>query len=280
LKLMENIMQHMKGDVDGFIDVYLRLVMLRWEKAERSDTKVLLANMIANSLWYNPVLTIYHLKQQGAYEIAFSKWFEMIDTNREDGKMKYFLKQSDKKICVLGLGSLLALPDDQFPPENRPSQILGAIMKILFNVQRQQDEAQDSSEDEDYDPDDESGDEEIEEDQDDESAVESNASSAYKKLLESETRKLLMGYQGSDSDDYCESDMSSDDDEAPIYVMDPFVAFCEMLEYLESTNSARLQSMLAEIDDQGRNTLHQMMEMGRQKKAEALKNAAQLNGNQ
>lgn len=272
LKLMETVMQHLKGDVDAFISPYILLVMQKWKTAERSDTKVLLANVIANAFWYNPSLAVHILQQHGAFKEAISKWFEMIYTDKDDGKMKFFLKHSDKKIGILALVSLLTIPDEQYPTELRPTQVLGGVMKLLSAIRRQEEATKDTSEDEDYDPDEDSDVEAVEvEEEDDESGVESlsNASSAYNKLLEKETRKLLLGYQGSDSDDYCESDMSSDDEDAPIFTLDPYVAFADMLSYLESAHGGRLQGMLAEMDDAGRTSLHAMHDYGRQKKANA-----------
>ena len=283
LKLMETALQHLKTDIDAFVGPYLHLTLQKWRTAERSDTRVLLVNVVANALWYNPAIAVTFLRQQGALMEVFSKWFEMIYTDKENGRMKYFLKHSDKKIGILGLISLLAVPDDQFPNELQPGQILGGVMKLLAAIRRQEEETRDTSDDEDYDPDEDSegelGDAD-EEEEDDESAVESSSGSAYNKLLEKETRKLLMGYQGSDSDDYCETDMSSDDEDAPIYTVDPYVTFSEMLEYLETTHGNRLQGMVTGMNEGDRQALHQMMDYGRQKKAEAANGITQhLNGN-
>jgi len=283
LKLMERVMQHLKGEIDTFITPYIQLVLQKWKTAERHDTRVLLVNVIANGLWYNASLTVHILKQQNVLQEVFSKWFDMIYTDKDNGKMKYFLKHSDKKIGILGLSSLLAAPDDQYPTELRPSQLLGGVMKLLSAIRRQEEE-QDSSEDEEYDPDEEDDDEAegAENDNDEESGEESvsNASSAYAKLLEKETKKLLLGYQGSDSDDYCESDMSSDDEDAPIFTIDPYITFMEMLAYLESMHGDRLQGMLAEMDVAGRNTLHAMSEYGKQRQAEAASQVPPVNGHQ
>jgi len=274
LKLMEKAMQHLKGDIDQFIGPYIQLTMQKWKEAERSDTKVLLINVISNSLWYNASMTVHILRQQGCLQPVFETWFSMIYTDKANGKMKYFLKHSDKKIGILGLGSLLTLPDDQFPPDGSPTKVLAAVMHLLAAIKRQEEDEYEE-EDEDDVPDDEEDESESDEGGEDTDKALSNTSSAYNKLLEKQTRQLLLGYQGSDSDDYNESDMSSDDEDAPIYTVDPYVTFADLLGYLETVQTTRLQSILSEMDNDRRNVLHTMVEFGKQKK---LGNGIALNG--
>lgn len=274
LKLIAVALQNLKGMIDGFLSPYLHLTFQKMKSAERSDTKVLIFNVLANAMWYNASLTVHLLVQEGVLQEVMSAWLEMIYSKKENGKMKYFLKMSDKKIGVLGLGSLLTVPDEQFPGHLRPTQVLGGIMTLLDGAKRQEEEAQDETSDDEYDLDAEDSDQE-EDDDDEASGVESlsNGSSSYNKLLEKETKKMLLGYQGSDSDDYCESDLSSDDEDAPIYGLDPYAAFSDMLDYMETANAARLQSALAEMDDQSKGALMAMMEYGKQKKMEAANGA-------
>eukprot|EP00210_Caulerpa_lentillifera_P002538 g2435.t1 len=282
LKLIEVALQNLKGTIDGFLAPYLHLTIQKMKTAERSDTKVLVFNVLANSMWYNASLTLHILTQEGVLQEAMTTWLEMIYLKKEDGKMKYFLKMSDKKIGVLGLGSLLTVPDEQFPGQLRPTQVLGGVMTLLDGAKRQEEAVKENTSGDEYDPEGDSDlEEEDDDDDDEESGVESlsNTSSSYNKLLEKETRKLLLGYQGSDSDDYCETDLSSDDEDAPIYGLDPYAAFSDMLDYMETANTSRLQSALAEMDDQSKGALMAMMEYGKQKKMEAANGALnQVNG--
>ncbi len=59
-------------------------------------------------------------------------------------KPAHFRQQQDKKVCVLGLASILAVPDAALPPEVASGlpQLLAGIMKLLMDLKAQQDEAE------------------------------------------------------------------------------------------------------------------------------------------
>lgn len=82
--------------------------------------------------------------------------------------------------------------------------------------------------------------EEDEDDEDDEiiddKIIETDSgtsSSTYKKLIEKKVKSIFGTFGDSDSDDYCYSDVSSDDEDAPIYNINIFDSFFQSINYLE-----------------------------------------------
>jgi hypothetical protein len=101
---------------------------------------------IANALYYNPLLTLDTLNKLGVAAVIFNHWFAMLQQVKKSGAranfkryaclcfkdlfcrlhityykrrfMYYFTcREHDKKVCCLGLTSLIGLPADKIPAD-------------------------------------------------------------------------------------------------------------------------------------------------------------------
>ncbi|XP_070014645.1 importin beta-like SAD2 [Nicotiana sylvestris] len=72
---------------------------------------------IAVTLYYNGSMTLNILQKLGVATEIFNLWFEMLGQTKKSGVRVNFKRGHDKKVCCLGLLSLLSLPADQLPEE-------------------------------------------------------------------------------------------------------------------------------------------------------------------
>lgn len=112
---------------------------------------------IANALYYNPALTLETLNKLGVAADIFNHWFTMLQQVKKSGArvnfkrygclfcMVIFLyvhlinsvllccficREHDKKVCCLGLTSLIGLPADKIPAEAL-DRIFKATLELL-----------------------------------------------------------------------------------------------------------------------------------------------------
>ncbi|KAL0673798.1 hypothetical protein Bca4012_001779 [Brassica carinata] len=135
-KLIEVVFQNCKGHVDHWVEPYLRLTIDRLQRAETSYLKSLLVQVVANMLYYNPSLTFGVLHNTGLTSIVFDLWFLMLQQKKKSGLPANFKREHDKKVCCLGLTSLLALPGGQFPDEAM-QRVFRATLDLLVAYKNQ-----------------------------------------------------------------------------------------------------------------------------------------------
>lgn len=78
---------------------------------------VCILKQIADALYYNALLTLVILQKLGVATEIFNLWFQMLQQTKKNGVRVYFKRINDKKICCLGLTSLLSLSANQLPGE-------------------------------------------------------------------------------------------------------------------------------------------------------------------
>uniref|UniRef100_A0A0A0LQB3 Importin N-terminal domain-containing protein n=1 Tax=Cucumis sativus TaxID=3659 RepID=A0A0A0LQB3_CUCSA len=110
-KLIQVVFQNCKGQVDQWIEPYLRITIDRLQRTEKSYLKCLLMQVISDALYYNASLSLNILQKLGVAADVFNLW------------------EQDKKVCCLGLTSLLALPADQLPGE-----ALGRVFRATLDL--------------------------------------------------------------------------------------------------------------------------------------------------
>ncbi|CAH2059895.1 unnamed protein product [Thlaspi arvense] len=135
-KLIEVVFQNCKGQVDQWVEPYLRLTIDRLQRAESSYLKSLLVQVVANMLYYNPSLTLSVLHNTGLASKVFDLWFQMLQQKKKGGQPANFKREHDKKVCCLGLTSLLALPGGQFPDEAL-QRVFRATLDLLVAYKNQ-----------------------------------------------------------------------------------------------------------------------------------------------
>ncbi|KAJ1435471.1 Importin-beta, N-terminal domain [Sesbania bispinosa] len=128
-KLIEVVFQNCRGQVDHWVDPYLRITVERLHRTEKSYLKCLFMQVIADALYYNAALTLSILQKLGVASEIFHLWFHLLQQVKKSGVRANFKREHEKKVCCLGLTSLLALPADQLPGE-----ALGRVFRATLDL--------------------------------------------------------------------------------------------------------------------------------------------------
>ncbi|RZC63360.1 hypothetical protein C5167_025097 [Papaver somniferum] len=164
-KLIEVVFQNCKGQVDHWVEPYLTITLERLRRTEKPYLKCLLMKVIADALYYNAPLTLSVLHKLGVATEVFNLWFQMLQEVKKSGMKANFKREHDKKVCCLGLTSLLALPGDQLPVEAF-ARVFTATLDLLVAYKDQVAEA--AKEEENADDDDMEGGFQTDDDEEDE----------------------------------------------------------------------------------------------------------------
>ncbi|BAT93510.1 Importin beta-like [Vigna angularis] len=248
-KLVEVIFLNCKGQVDQWVEPYLRVTVERLQRTENSHLKCLLMQVIADALYYNAALTLGILQKLGVASEIFNLWFNMLQGVKKNGMRANFKREHDKKVCCLGLTSLLALPAGQLPGDAL-GQVLRAILDLLVAYKDQvaeaakEEEAEDDDDMDDFQTDDEDEDgngSEKEMGIDAEDGDEAD-SSKFRKLAE-QTKTFRPNDEDEDDDD--SDDDFTDDEElhSPIDDVDPFVFFVDTMKVMQSSDPLGFQNL-------------------------------------
>ncbi|XP_013630296.1 PREDICTED: importin beta-like SAD2 isoform X1 [Brassica oleracea var. oleracea] len=247
-KLIEVVFQNCKGHVDHWVEPYLRLTIDRLQRAETSYLKSLLVQVVANMLYYNPSLTFGVLHNTGLASIVFDLWFLMLQQKKKSGLPANFKREHDKKVCCLGLTSLLALPGGQFPDEAM-QRVFRATLDLLVAYKNQLAEAAKVTE-VDYEDemnglesnDDESDGEMGMDDTEDGDEAESMK---LQKLAAQAKSFRYVDEDDDDSDDDCNDD---DEFQSPIDEVDAFVFFVDAIRAMQASDAQRFQNLNQSLD--------------------------------
>ncbi|PKA61740.1 Exportin-2 [Apostasia shenzhenica] len=252
-KLILVVFQNCKGQVDHWVEPYLRITMERLQRTEKSSLRCLLIEVIAGVLFYNASLIVGILQKLGVASEIFNLWFQMLQEVKKSGSRANFKREYDKKVCCLGLISLLKLAENQLPAEAL-TRVFSATLELLVSYKDQLAEAKEAdvedddmdgfqtNEDEDTESDNEMGGDDDEEEEDGD---------------EADSRKLqklaaqAKGLQREDEDDdYDSEDDYSDDEEmqSPIDEVDPFIFFVETVTGLQASYPVRFQRLMQTTD--------------------------------
>ncbi|KAK4804484.1 hypothetical protein SAY86_004301 [Trapa natans] len=253
-KLIEVVFQNCKGQVDHWVEPYLRITVERLKRTNKSYLKCLLMQVIANALYYNTVLTLSILQKLGVTTVIFNLWFEMLQQVKKSGLLANFKREHDKKVCCLGLISLLALPAEQLP-EEALGRIFRATLDLLVKYKDQVAEAEKIEDADDDDDDDDMDGSQTDEDNDEdvsdkdmgvdaEDGDEAN-SNRLKKLV-SQASVFRPDDDNDDNDDNDDDDDDYIDDEelqSPIDDVDPFIFFVDTVKVMQASNPMRFQNL-------------------------------------
>ncbi|XP_054821198.1 importin beta-like SAD2 [Prosopis cineraria] len=251
-KLIEVLFQNCRGQVDHWVEPYLRITVERLRRTEKSYLKCLLMQVIADALYYNSALTLGILQKLGVALDIFNLWFHMLQQVKKSGVRANFKREHDKKVCCLGLTSLLALPADQLP-EDALGRVFRAVLDLLVAYKDQvaeaakEDEAEDDDDmdgfqTDDVDEDENDSDKEMGVDAGDGDEADSNK---FRKLAEK-----VRAFQPDDEDNDDSDDDWTDDEElqSPIDEVDPFVFFVDTIKVMQSSAPLRFQNLTQALD--------------------------------
>ncbi|KAJ4723042.1 importin beta-like SAD2 [Melia azedarach] len=251
-KLIEVVFQNCKGQVDHWVEPYLRITVERLRRTEKSYLKCLLMQVIADALYYNPSLTLSILHNLGVATEVFNLWFQMLQQVKKSGVRANFKREHDKKVCCLGLTSLLALPADQLPGEAL-GRVFRAALDLLVVYKDQVAEA--AKEDEAEDDDDMDGFQTDDEDDDGdgsdrEMGVDAEDGDEADSLRLQKLAAQARAFRPHDDDDDDSDDDYSDDEElqSPIDEVDPFIFFVDTIKVMQALDPLRFQNLTQTLD--------------------------------
>ncbi|OMP00310.1 hypothetical protein CCACVL1_03384 [Corchorus capsularis] len=251
-KLIEVVFQNCRGQVDHWAEPYLRIVVDRLRRTEKSRLKCLLVQVIANAVYYNPTLTLSILNKLGVTTEVFNLWFQLLQQVRKSGVRANFKREHDKKVCCLGLTSLLSLPGEQLAGEAL-GRVFRATLDLLVAYKDQVAEAakeEDAEDDDDMDgfqtdDDDDDGD-----GSDKEMGVDAEDGDEADSIRLQKLAAQAKAFRANDdSDDDSDDDFSDDEElQSPIDEVDPFVFFVETVKVLQASDPMRFQNLTQTLD--------------------------------
>ncbi|XP_072981039.1 importin beta-like SAD2 [Typha angustifolia] len=249
-KLIQVVFQNCKGQVDHWIEPYLRITINRLHRAEKPYFKCLLIQVIADALYYNASLTLGTLYKLGVATEVFNLWFQMLQQVKKSGVRANFKREYDKKVCCLGLTSLLGLPADQLPVEAL-ERIFKATLELLVSYKDQVAESkkQNDAADDDMDGFEDDEDDEEEDESDKEMGLDAEEGDEADSLRLHKLAAEARGFQSNDDDDESDDDYSDDEElQSPLDEVDPFIFFVETIQAVQASNPTRFQSLMQTLD--------------------------------
>jgi len=263
-KILESIILNCRGRVDAMMEPMLKLLVATLQNMNIQKVQGHVVRVVASALYYNATLTVRILESMGALSKILELWMKLM------GDVTCFRSVLDKKICALGLISVLALPAQQMPASVRGgyAQILSAAATLLERIHAQRKEiAARASRD---------SDEDDEDDEDDGVTVERRAfgededavsaeDSAYLKMIR-KMRDEEKAYVDDEDDD----DEEDEDEDSPVHNVNAFVLFVESL---NAQNAALVNSARSSMPAPRQSVLAQLMQHGVQQKKALLEAA-------
>ncbi|KAK8960329.1 hypothetical protein KSP40_PGU015226 [Platanthera guangdongensis] len=203
---------------------------------------------IADALYYNGSLTLGILHKLGVSSEIFNMWFQMLQEVKKSGVRANFRREFDKKVCCLGLTSLIALSEEQLPAEAL-GRVFCATLELLASYKVQVAEAKKEAEAE---SDDVMDGFQTDDDEEDESDREMGDDDDEEEGDEADSRKLkkiaaqAKGLQPEDEDADDSDDDYSDNEEmqSPIDNVDAFIFFVETVKGMQAANPTRFQNLM------------------------------------
>ncbi|KAF9960423.1 hypothetical protein BGZ65_012328 [Modicella reniformis] len=123
-KLAESLLLNCQGHVDKYVAPILALVFEYLGPVDRIRTvefRIQAIEVVIGCLYYNPVVTLRLLDENGWTERFLSMWFENLDK---------FSRVYDKKLSIVTLCSIVSVPVEQLPAalRNNWPQVLQGIL--------------------------------------------------------------------------------------------------------------------------------------------------------
>ncbi|KAJ6723659.1 IMPORTIN-7 8 11 [Salix koriyanagi] len=247
-KLIEVVFQNCKGQVDQWVEPYMRITVEQLRRTEKSHLKCLLMQVVADALYYNPALTLSILQKLGVATEIFNLWFQMLQQVKRSGVRTNFRRGHDKKVCCLGLTSLLALPVDQLPGEAL-ERFFRATLDLLVQYKDQlaeavEEEAVDLDDMDGFQTDDDGDGSDKEMGVDAEDGDEADSIKLHNLAAQAKSFRHV------DEDDDDSDDDYSDDDElqSPIDEVDPFIFFVDTIKAMQALDPLRFQNLTQTLD--------------------------------
>lgn len=242
-------------------------IMLKNEGDSGFEDPLIMENLLvagADALYYNPVLTMNALQQNGHLAYFMQTLGSAVTKRRKrSGKLYHFSSRRFKKTILLGLAALMATAAEAMPPGILQSipQIAAAATNLLSDLKKQEDSRPQSTPEQQLTADylSDSG---SEDDDDDESEEGIDDFMSRLRHLRG-SRMGSAGYE-EDDDEECDFDLyddSDDDDEikSPLDDISPYVVFRDACLCLQSSNTEIFMNTISLLDDEGKAALEQFI---------------------
>ncbi|CAM8985400.1 unnamed protein product [Rhodiola kirilowii] len=274
-KLIEVVFQNCKGQVNQWVEPYLRITIERLRHTKKPYLRCLLIQVIANCLYYDATLTLGILQKLNVTVEVFNLWFQMLQQVKKSGAWVNFKREHDKKVCCLGLTSLLVLPETQMPSDTL-GRVFRATLDLLIAYKDQVAEA--ANEEEEDDDDDEM--EGFQSDEDDADGSDNGMGGAVGDRGEGDNDTKLQkldaqakSLRHAESEDEDSDDDFGDDEEmqTPIDSVDPFIFFVEAIRVIQATDPSRFQNLIQSLDQHYQTLANGVAQHAELKKAELEK---------
>ncbi|KAG6406065.1 hypothetical protein SASPL_133662 [Salvia splendens] len=216
-KLIQVLFQNCRGQVDHWVEPYLRITVERLRRTEKPYLKCLLMEVVADALYYNASFTLSILQKLNVATEVFNLWFQMLQQTKKSGARTNFKREHDKKICCLGLTSLIPLPADQLPGEAL-ERVFKSSLDLLVAYKDQV------------------------------AAICPRLSENIHGIINNSMQ--AKAFRSTEFDDEDSDDDFSDDEElqSPIDDVDPFIFFVDTIKVLQASDPLRFQNISQTLD--------------------------------
>ncbi|RDY03360.1 Importin beta-like SAD2 [Mucuna pruriens] len=249
-KLIEVVFQNCRGHVDHWVEPYLRITVERLRHTQKSYLKCLFMQVIADALYYNAALTLSILQKLAVATEIFHLWFQLLQQVKKSGMRANFKREHEKKVCCLGLTSLLALPADQLPGEAL-GRVFRANLDLLVSYK---DQVAEAAKEEPEDDDDMDGFQTDDEDEDGngfdkEMGVDADDAEDADTITLRKLAEQAKSFRPNDEDDDDSDDDYSDEElQSPIDEVDPFVFFVDTIKVIQSSDPLRFENLTQTLE--------------------------------
>jgi len=249
-QLLSIMLQHCRGRLDTLLEPMLRFVASRLE-GERAAVVPFFRDVLllvwAHALYYNTRTALAAAAHAGALAPLFRAWnTALYKRRRGSGKRVHFKREQDKKVCVIGLVQVLALPPGEAPPEVEATGglLLSAVIALLGELRAQTEhrlkqEAEEGEEEEESES--SSSDDGLEEEEGEDGVLVGRPSG----LSRAEADDDDDDDEGSDFSDFTEDE---DGASGPLDLVDPYIIFAEALNHIATSQPQRFAQLTHPLD--------------------------------
>lgn len=142
LSLFMSILHNCHGRVDGYIP-YINEITLgklgQQVNAEVPLTRISIYQVLGSALYYNPALELMELEKRGVTQQVLARWLK--DTEQMD-------RWLPRKLTVLGLSAILALPTANIPQNVAPAipQLIDTVVRLALALKEDSDKGETGAE--------------------------------------------------------------------------------------------------------------------------------------
>lgn len=128
--------------MDQWVDTYVTFAVVTQRQVESRRIKDSLYLVVANAIYYNPVLALQAMQRNNILEEAFNTWSAFLTQRKENGRRNHFRREADKKVNGLALVSLLRLDPQAIPPilQSNMANLFSMCASLLYDLKEQADQ--------------------------------------------------------------------------------------------------------------------------------------------